>query len=242
MPDEVVQTPFGAFLIPRGDLIGETLRAGTLWDGPGFLQPIAREYGRLGEPGTTILDIGANLGAFSVWLATQGAWRVLAVEPVPETMRYLKANLDLNKDCCAGTVIPLGVAAYDRFTMLAVGVLDPGNLGGTSLTPERDAAANAEVLVVAAPLDTARFMFGQRVSLIKVDAQGCDGAAIMGLQQTIRRDHPAVVFEWEPDLVGRHGHQLDDVRGFLHAVGYEVHEWPSQPNNYLAVWKGRVAS
>src|SRR6267154_5997321 len=112
MPEDVVQTPFGKFLVTKGEIIGETTRAGTLWDGPGFLQVIAKEYGHLGEPGITILDVGANQGAFSIWLATQGAWRVLALEPQPEVMRRLKANLDLNRETTAGVVIPLEIAAY----------------------------------------------------------------------------------------------------------------------------------
>ncbi len=38
MTDEVVTTPFGKFLINPNDCVGTTLKAGTLWDGPGFLR------------------------------------------------------------------------------------------------------------------------------------------------------------------------------------------------------------
>lgn len=232
MTEDVVTTPFGQFLIAKGDIIGETLRAGTLWDGPGFLEPIAFEYARLGEPGMTVLDVGANIGSFSVWLARHGAWRVLAVEPVPETMRYLKANLDLNKQWCSGHVIPLEVAAYDRLGLLtAPPQLDHGNLGGTAL------AFLADGTIPAFPLDRYAWLFGRQVSLIKIDAQGCDGAAIMGLSETIQTHHPAIVFEWEAGLALPHGYPLTAILGYLVAWGYEVHEWPSHPNNYLAVWR-----
>jgi FkbM family methyltransferase len=234
MPDEVVSTPFGQFLIPKGDLIGETLRAGTLWDGPGFLQVIAREHGALGEPGATILDVGANLGAFPVWLARQGAWRVIAVEPVPETMRYLKANLDLNKAWCAGTVIPLEVAAYSHEAWLCWPPLDRGNLGGTALSHSGDEVCR----VSAEPLDKYQWLFGSRVSLIVVDAQGCDGAAILGLAATITRDHPAIAYEWEADLAPRHGHTLEAIQRQLLLWGYRTREWPSHLHNFVAVWKG----
>ncbi len=237
MPDEVVATPFGKFLIPKGDLIGETLRAGTLWDGPGFLEVIAKEHGRLGEVGTTILDVGANLGQFSVWLARQGAWRVIAVEPVPETMRYLKANLDLNKAPCSGAVIPLEVAAYNREArLLAPATLDHGNLGGTALVPVSGSSIGWSL--PAKPLDAYRYLYGQCVSLIKIDAQGCDGAAILGLAATITHDHPTIVYEWESYLVGEHGIGHDQLHRQLLLWGYAVHEWPTQPHNYLAVWKG----
>lgn len=233
MSDEVVTTPFGKFLIPKGDLIGETLRAGTLWDGPGFLQPIALEHAALGQEGVTVLDVGANIGSFSVWLAKHGAWRVLAVEPVPQTMQYLKANLDLNKEVCAGHVIPLEIAAYDRQALLAAPPLDLGNLGGTTLDLLHDLSGT----IVAFPLDRYDWLFGTRISLIKIDAQGCDGAAILGLAKTIQRHRPTIVFEWEARLALPHGYALKIILQQLTTWGYEVHEWPSQPNNYLARWR-----
>lgn len=228
--DEVVDTSFGKFLVNPNDCIGTTTKAGTLWDGPGFLQPIALEYGRLGEVGTTILDVGANIGTFSVWLASKGAWRVIAVEPHPNTMRILKANLDLNKHWTADRVIPLELAAYDRVTHLALAQpYDPDNMGGTALVPDGP--------IPAAPLDNYQFLFGTCVSLIKIDAQGCDGAVIEGLMDTIERDHPTIVFEWELDLVEPHGYPLEHVCAMLHDHGYDVVAWPSQANNYLARWK-----
>lgn len=231
MTEDVVSTPFGQFLVTAGELIGETTRAGTLWDGPGFLQPIAIEHGRLGEVGTTILDVGANQGAFSIWLAAHGAWRVIAVEPQPQVMQRLKANLDLNRAVTADRVIPVEAAAYDRKVALACGPLDPGNWGGTALrvTPEA-----ADVPVLAIPLDDLRECFGRRVSLIKIDAQGCDFAVLRGLQATIDRYAPVIVFEWEADLAAAHGDTFDACLQWLTDRYYNVTEWVSQPHNYLA--------
>lgn len=242
--DDVVQTPFGAFLIPKGDLIGETLRAGTCWDGPGFLQVIAQEHGRLDQPAMqyTILDVGANLGAFTIWLASRGAWRVVAVEPVPETMRYLKASLDLNKASCADRVVTLGVAGYDRATTLVVPLpLDRGNLGGTALRPWKDPEvqhAHVGQNLSAVPLDDFDWLWERGLSLIKIDAQGCDGRVILGLAESIQRWHPAIVYEWESELAEAHGLPFRQVHAQLVAWGYRVEEWPSHPHNYLAVWQG----
>lgn len=235
--DQVVQTPFGKFLVNDQDLIESTLKAGTLWDGPGFLQVIAKQYARLGEAGVTVLDVGANVGSFSVWLAHHGAWRVLAVEPVPGTMQRLKANLDLNRDVCAGVVVPIEVAAYHRCTSLVVVDHDPRNVGGTALRPLDEHEAPTRC-IPAVCLDQYQWL-APHVSLIKIDTEGCDGVALRGLEQTIARDHPAIVFEWEATLALPHGYTLGDALAWLRgAWGYTVHEWPSQPGNYLAVWEG----
>jgi len=234
--EDVVTTPFGMFLVTKGELIGETTRAGTLWDGPGFLEVIAKEHGRLGERGTTILDVGANQGAFSIWLARMGAWRVVAVEPVPQIMQRLKANLDLNREVTSGVVVPLEVAAYSHAVPLFAPPVDAGNWGGTALS--FDTPTPEGVVVKGRPLDDYQFLYGDRVSLIKVDAQGCDGEVLHGLDDTIRHHQPVVVFEWEETLSRCHSYALRDIQNWLQAKGYTVHEWPTHPNNYLALPKG----
>ncbi len=235
MPDEVVQTRFGKFLIAPEDLIGSTTKAGTLWDGPGFLQVIAKEHGRLGERGVTILDVGANIGTFSVWLASRRAWRVVAVEPVPETLRYLKANLDLNQATCADVVIPVETAAYHTTCRMALAAApDRGNMGGTAVIPNRGGLIQAE------PLDTYQHLWGDLLSLIKIDAQGCDFAALLGLEQTLLRHHPVIVFEWEAGLAQAHAHTLEMVGPWVQARGYQAPKaWPCYANNYLVLPEGR---
>lgn len=233
MPDEVVATPFGKFLVDDRDVIESTLKAGTLWDGPGFLQPIAIEYGRLGEPGVTILDVGAHVGSFSIWLCQQGAWRVVAVEPVKATVERLKANLDLNRELTAGRVLVVDQAAYDRECWLAPDDGDyTGNSGGTALVYVVDPLP--KIVVRATRLDLLAGLYGRGVSLVKVDAQGCDAKAILGLEQTIHRFHPAIVFEWEDELARRHHTYLGDLFRWLEARGYEILAWPSRANDYLA--------
>lgn len=227
---EVITTPFGQFQIDPRDIIGSTLKAGTLWDGPGFLEPIALEYGRLGEKGVTILDVGANLGSFSVWLAHHGAWRVLAIEPVPETMRQLKANLDLNKAVTSGRVIPIEVAAFDFPCQMRLRApIDPGNPGSASLVV--DGAGPIQ----GVPLDTYRYLCGGAVSLIKIDAQGCDGPAILGLMNILQKDRPVVVFEWEQHLAISHGPTMGNLLRHLEALRYDVHPWPTTEHNYIAL-------
>lgn len=235
MPDEVVSTPFGQFLVDPAECIGSTIKAGTVWDGPGFLQVLAREHGQLGVPGVTILDIGAHLGDWTVWLARERAWRVVAVEPAPHMLRMLKANLDLNKAVCADRVVVVPVAAYDRKATLTWTVpYSPKDSGGAALAPPPEGPVLSEH-IPAAPLDDYRYLFGDRVSLIKVDAQGCDGAALRGLAATIQIDRPAIVFEWEEHLAPAHGYTLRETQDWLQSLRYHLAEWPSHPNNFLAL-------
>lgn len=236
MSAEVVETPFGKFLIHPQDLIGQTTKAGTLWDGH-CLAPIALEHGRIGKEGVTILDVGANIGTFSVWLARAGAWRVIAVEAHPEIMLMLKANLDLNKKFVLEHVIPLELAAYSHHCRLTQGRLDPlegdGNIGAHYVVE-----GEYGVPVLGQPLDDYQHLFGQRVSLIKLDIEGSEYRALLGLRQTIERDHPVIVFEWFEDrtvLTYTPPGTYAEIVQFLADYGYTVHPWPTLPSNYLAL-------
>lgn len=44
-----------------------------------------------------VVDLGANIGAFSVYAAKLGAKKVIAVEPQPDNIELLKKNIDENK-------------------------------------------------------------------------------------------------------------------------------------------------
>ncbi len=150
-------------------------------------------------------------------------------------MQRLKANLDLNKGICAEVVIPLEVAAYDRETSLVIDAYDPDNMGGTALTRLEGRVIEPAHKVQATPIDQFQWLMGDAVSLVKIDCQGCDGAAIVGLGHTLRRYRPAVVFEWEAELAAHHGIGIEELLGLFGYMDYEVNPWPSQPNNYLAI-------
>lgn len=233
--DEVVQTGFGKFLVNSTDIIESTLKAGTVWDGPGFLQVIAAQYTDILDhrPTSTIIDVGANVGAFTIWLTSLYAGRVVAVEPIPQTYARLVANLDLNKSLCAQRVITIPYAAYVRDTHLRLAKpLDPSNLGGATLLPASGVPEPQDIPAVA--LDKYHLLYGDKVSLIKIDAEGCDVPALGGLTQTIHKHHPAIVFEWDRDAAARHNVTWNDVQQFLSAHRYEWVTWPSHPDNIFA--------
>jgi FkbM family methyltransferase len=46
------------------------------------------------EPGDVVLDLGANYGFFTKYAVEHGASKVYAVEPVPQTLYYLKKNVE----------------------------------------------------------------------------------------------------------------------------------------------------
>lgn len=64
------------------------------------------------RPGDTLLDVGANIGTYSVLAAGVAGCRVVSMEPVPGTYALLVSNLRRNS--LLSLVQPMNVAASDR--------------------------------------------------------------------------------------------------------------------------------
>ena len=50
---------------------------------------------RVLRPGDLFLDVGANVGSYTIWAGELGA-DVIALEPAPDTYALLLENIDLN--------------------------------------------------------------------------------------------------------------------------------------------------
>jgi tRNA G46 methylase TrmB len=65
-------------------------------------------YGSTAQRGQTIVDIGADVGVFTVFAASRSPHaRIIAVEPTPRSYGYLCSNAKRNR---LGNVIPLQAA------------------------------------------------------------------------------------------------------------------------------------
>ncbi len=116
----------------------------------------------------TILDLGANIGLTAVYFSRMFPDAELAcVEPIPENLRLLKRNLELN--AVRGTVI---AAAIDVEDGRAVMELDPRDYGHRiSTSPALGSAPTMEVAAISVP--TVRRQLGwNRIGLLKVDIEG----------------------------------------------------------------------
>lgn len=148
------------------------------------------------RPGNVVIDLGANEGFYSI-LASRivgEEGRVLAVEPDAVAVRCLRRNLNENgcrnvdvAEVCAGDAKGTLTLHVSRVS----GVNSPvhGNVIGPSKPLE---------LPCRRVDDLVRERNLQRVDLIKMDVQGWESACLRGMEETIRRFRPVIVFEFWP--------------------------------------------
>lgn len=151
--------------------------------------------------GGTLIDVGANCGAFSVPAAAAGA-RVIALEPNPAIADRLRENLRLNgatadiRDCALGP--DRGVATF--YVRRSFGL--------SSLRPDDRALATRDVDLV--PLDDLVAEARQRPVVVKVDIEGFEGQALTPFFERADADllPEAILLEtsheqrWDADLRG----------------------------------------
>lgn len=131
------------------------------------------------RPGMTFVDIGANVGYFSVLasrlVGEEGT--VVAVEPAPDNVALLRANLWRN-GCTNATVLPIAAHVWRGHAQM---VLSPG--GGAGNWLQEGPVDEPAVLVPCAPLDD--LLAGMPVDVVKCDAEGSDVFAIQGMRGVI---------------------------------------------------------
>lgn len=119
--------------------------------------------------GGIVLDIGANIGSFSIYCASKGAI-VYAVEPEPNNLVVLKENIELNGMKESITVFDYGISDFD-----GTAVID--NSGGGSTI--KDGKDGSTINVVSFN----NFLIQNNideVDVLKVDIEGSEKDLILG--------------------------------------------------------------
>jgi FkbM family methyltransferase len=174
------------------------------------------------KPGAVFVDIGANIGAFTLPAARKvgRTGRVIAVEPSPRIFPYLERNVALNElsnvrliQCAAfnrdGETVPFYEAPVDHFGM--------GSLGAQFYDHP-----------VTIPCHTLDHILNdqrvEKVDVIKVDVEGFEAAVFQGTNKLLTCDDPPLVLfefcDWAENRVP--GGQAGDAQRVLRHWGYRI--------------------
>ena len=169
------------------------------------------------RPGMTVVDIGAHLGYFTLQAARrvgpQG--RVFAFEPNPDTLPFLRANVDANGVADRVTIVDRALAA--RTGTATLFVAPSGDT--TSLHPGEPDVTERTVELVAAD----DVLAGAVPDVVKLDVEGGEVEVLQGMGSTLSRVGPGFVLfaECNPEALRRAGHSADELMAALRAAGLE---------------------
>jgi FkbM family methyltransferase len=194
LPVSYHETAVGNYYLPLSapkDVVAGEMRAGRIFE-PHILET-ARCYA---QPGTSILDIGANFGQmstlFSQLVGEKGI--VYSFEAQEYCFAILKLNIAANK---CDNVRPFHGAVMEKGGS-EVFFPEPdfvrfGSYGSYPLSLNGDENARAAVKTVA--IDD--IAFERPISFCKIDVQGSDIFVLRGMRETIRKHRMPILFEYE---------------------------------------------
>jgi FkbM family methyltransferase len=159
------------------------------------------------EPGMVFVDIGANVGLYSIWALEQGA-TVIAVEPAALPVAMLRESLRLNGYEAEIVQAALGpTKGRMRFTV--------GWGGRNRLIDDPTDERTVEVDV----LELDEVARGKRVSGIKIDVEGAERRALLGGREVLR-DAELIQVEWNQLSWENFGEPRQPLADLLRGSGF----------------------
>ena len=180
--------------------------------------------GRL-KPGDLFVDIGANVGYYSLFAAklVGSEGRVIAVEASPTIARTLEQNVALNR---LTNVELVRAAVADR--RKTVPMFAAGNSGQSTTivsTAERR-GYQLEAQIEAYPLhELIDFERLRRARLIKVDVEGAEAQLFDGIQPFLSSfsDETEWIFELTPEALAEQGRSAAEIIRMFAGSGYRLY-------------------
>ena len=184
-----------------------------------YEREVAANFRRILRPGMAVLDIGANIGYFTMLAASLvgASGHVLAVEPNGRNVRLLEASRRANG---FSQVTVVQVAAGADAGVLA---LHRSHSNGTTSAPADDIGSLLETETVGCVRCDSLVSPSRRIDLIKVDVEGAEFLALSGCASMLARDQPIVISEFSPGLMpGISGVSGPDYLKWLMDRGYAI--------------------
>jgi FkbM family methyltransferase len=206
---------------------GEAVRLVAAYRQVGWNLEEYEAFRRVVRPGATVLDIGANLGAYTVlfaqWVGPGG--RVHAFEPAPGTRAGLTRHVDLNGMSERVLVHAEAMSAGEGAAQFrAVGIQGDNRLISG---PDSDA-----ISIRTTSVDQFCGPSGLRPGLIKVDVEGAELGVLEGARRTILSlgESLELYVEMHPHLWSDFGYSRADLQAELDRQKLRAERLDGQPD------------
>lgn len=181
------------------------------------LEPnVTAEFRRWIRPDSAVLDIGANMGWFTLLaahLAPQG--HVIAVEAHPGNVRLIETSVAAN---AFAHVDVWPVAADERN-----GLVDFATSNSNGYIPKAGRPVESIIRRVPGVALDALLADVDRLDVVKIDIEGFEPYALRGMQIALERWRPVIFCEFHPWIMRvREPDLADRYLQFLRGLGYRL--------------------
>ncbi|KAL3884521.1 hypothetical protein ACJMK2_024655 [Sinanodonta woodiana] len=209
--------------------VSRWLRREGIWDGmrTGYLKSTLENY-----PESTLIDIGAHIGYFTVLAATVGN-SVVAVEPYDRSVTLIRRSVALNDLNSKVRIISKAISANRTTMYLSQG--DSNDIGSIRAIPVKEANQidNSESGVEAITIDDLIPFIKSKEVIMKISIEGHECAAMQSAIKIFEEKIVRYIFiEWHVIRDTVYGINPDcptdkarELVSRLHSLGYTPYEY-----------------
>jgi FkbM family methyltransferase len=194
------------------DKIGRQFDSGKIYEQEMLEYIAGRRYKNL------VLDVGANIGNHTLWMAAVCGYTVVAFEPVVPNV--VQANVNLNELGILVDVYPWGLGDKPgEFYHVGKGVLKPGKSSNST-----------DEIVRLTTLDA--FKIKRKIDFLKIDVEGHEMNVLRGGYNTIVEHKPEfAIEEWNTETT-------EQIASLLEPLGYErTNQFGGRGRAPMGIWQ-----
>jgi FkbM family methyltransferase len=180
---------------------------------------------RIVTPGMVCLDLGANIGEFTLHLAklVTPSGKVYAFEPIESNFARLVSNVGHNHLDKVVKCLQLAVSNKTGCSSIKHAELVNENQGLASLVDDEPSVINLCADVETITLDDFRRQYKlDHIDVIKCDIQGAEIYMLEGGSKVFSELSPDILMEVSPTILSKMGKSPDDLFGMAQGYGYDV--------------------
>lgn len=176
------------------------------------------------SPGDIFVDVGANIGLFSL-LAAQKVGpngRVLAFEPASDTTQQFKSNSALNNMDDRIQFFQYALSDSKGELTLYDSDVEQDDLGKRSFFQKGEATETVPVRVFDELVASGEVQIDRPIGVIKIDVEGAELMVLKGMRESIVTHKPRlIVFEINEPLLQASGTSAEELDSFMVSCGYQ---------------------
>lgn len=202
-----------------------------------YEKEIESKINEIVKPGMNVIDIGANMGYFTLILShlVGSKGKVFAFEPNPTMNEILKKNCEINN--LKNVKIFQEALAESKGNLKLFFPGEGYEAWGSFRPPLNKYKTTKEVLVKTTTLDTILEKYGvKKVDFVKMDVEGAEYSIFKGSKKTISsKGKPIIIFECAESNTKLFGHNVLNVLQYLSKFNYEITQishgnWYAKPS------------
>jgi len=196
----------------------------------GFYEwPLSQAIAKLARGGGLLVDVGANMGYFSLlWAGLHPRGRAIAFEAAPRNIRLIQNNIAQNRLSGQISLVPKAAGRRQGETCFTLGPDEQTGWGGIAASPAENTAT-----VPLTRLD--QELPDAMIDVLKIDVEGADTWVLQGCEALLRQKRiDKIFFEQNTIRMKALGIAEGEALEFLNSLGYACVSFNHEKTEWLA--------